>query len=261
LTLTPPAGDRSAVSSARPVAVTTHTGEPIQPVRLYFRVRNKVAVETVFRGLACVLRDGERPGTWLWMYEDEATSADLQKRINEISSDFRPVVLSEMSFPQPRSMVMRFRSPDRAVAAARFFAHRFGEAAVLERVRILNRLVRVDEASRGLIALDGLLDRHVTRIDPEVYARQMQEALASARTREEKLPAIERQQLERRGLDVPEVEDFPVAVEDEDERFTHLGNTLRLRGLRAVYHWSGRAATLAEIVQDLVTRNATGVSP
>jgi hypothetical protein len=58
------------------------------------------------------------------MYEDEATSADLQKRIDEIPSDFRPVVLSEMSFPQPRSMVMRFRSPERAVAAARFFAHR-----------------------------------------------------------------------------------------------------------------------------------------
>lgn len=112
-----------------------------------------------------------------------------------------------------------------------------------------------------MIALDSLLDRQVTRIDPEVYARQMQEALASAPRQEEKLPAIERQQAERFTLDVPEVEEFPVARDDEDGRFTHLGNTLRLRGLRAVYHWAGRAATLAEIVQDLVTRKAAGFSP
>jgi hypothetical protein len=195
------------------------------------------------------------------MYEDEATGADLLKRIDDIPEDVRPVVLSEMSFPQPRSMVMRFRSPDRAVAAARFFSHRFGEAAVLERVRILNRLIRVDEASRGLIATDRLLDRGVTHSDPEVYTQQMQEALASARTQEENRPAVERQQAERRSLDIPEVEDFPVAGKDEDERITHLGNTLRLRGLRAVYHWAGRAGTLSEIVRDLVTRNAAGFSP
>lgn len=237
-----------------PVIVTTHTGEPVQPTRLQFRIIRRPKVERVLNGLHSIFRDADRPGTRLWHYAGEAQNVELPKRTHEIAKDLQPVILADISFPEPRQLVMKFRSPDRAIAAAKFFCPRFGDDAELERVRILNRLVTPAEADRGLADIDGLLDRDVTIIDPEVGLRELDAALATGRTRAEKVAAFERYHAEKRKHDVPEVEDFPLAMEEETPTFAHLTNTLRFRSLRAFEHWKGRKITLAQLIEEILAR-------
>ena len=49
--------------------------------------------------------------------------------------------------------------------------------------------------------------------------------------------------------DVPTVEDFPLAPEEETPEFQHLANALQFRFVRAVEHWRGNThLTLTEII-------------
>jgi hypothetical protein len=49
--------------------------------------------------------------------------------------------------------------------------------------------------------------------------------------------------------DVPLVEDFPLAPEEETPEFRDLTITLQLRGIRALEHWNGNThLTLAAII-------------
>lgn len=236
------------------VVVTTHTGEPVQPARLRFRVVRRSDVERALLGLECVFRNADRSSDWQWHYSDEADGLDFPKRTDQIPKAIQPVVLAEMSFSDPRRLVMRLRSPDRAIAAARFFCPRFGDAAVLERARILNRFVTPAEAERGIVGIDQLLERRVTVIDPEEGLRELEQLLARGRTHAEKLALLMGDRAARRKRDVPEVEDFPIDMEDETPTFNHLSNALRFRGLRAYEHWRGRKVTLAELIEDTLAR-------
>jgi hypothetical protein len=234
------------VSGQLPVVVT-QTGEPHQPVRLYWKVKNRAAVLSVSRSLRCVWQDADRAGRWLWVYDDEARSIALPKGAHEVPEVHRPIVLARISFPAPGRMVMRLSSTDRGVAAAVFFSPRFGQHAVLDRCRILNRLLTAEEALPPQDA-DVLLDRQVTVIDPEAEATRIDALLDAARTPAEKRRAYEQDAISRRGQDVPEVEDFPLAMEEETDDFNHLRNTLGFRAIRAVEHWSGKQATLRDII-------------
>jgi hypothetical protein len=56
--------------------------------------------------------------------------------------------------------------------------------------------------------------------------------------------------------DVPMVEDFPLAPEEETPGFRDLTITLRLRGIRALEHWNGNThLTLAAIIVRMVEQN------
>lgn len=243
--------------------IATHTSEPVQPTRLYWKVANLVKVRRTFADLSCIWKDAERAGGWMWMYSDEATSIGLAKRPDEVPEEFRPIALSSISFPRPGAMMMRCRSPERALAAAKFFAPRFGDSAIPDRIRILNRFVTVEEAGENGPFVDKLLDQNVTFIDPEAKLARMEKALDAAKTRAEKLQVMERDQAETLARDVPEVEDFPLAMEEETEEFTHLTITLRVRSIRALEHWSGKPTKLSEVILRVfkLPHPATGVVP
>ena len=65
----------------------------------------------------------------------------------------------QVSFPAADKMIMRFRAVERAIAATLFFAPRFGQNAVPDRFRILNRLVTAEEVQREAHYCDMLLDQ------------------------------------------------------------------------------------------------------
>jgi hypothetical protein len=226
----------------------TQTGEPHQPVRLYWKVRNRSAVLSVFRGLSCVWKDADRAGYWIWVHDDEASSVPLSKRPDEVPEIYRPIALARISFPEAGRMIMRLRSAERAIGAALFFSPRLGQNATPDRIRILNRLVTADEARQGPDFPDRLLDQRVAVIDPEAEFRRREAFLDAAPTIAEKRRAYEEDARARRGHDVPEVEDFPLAMEEETEDFTHLKTTLRLRMARAVDRWSGKTVTLRDLI-------------
>ena len=228
--------------------VMTHTGEPQQPVRLYWKVKNRAALVAVFRALKCVEEDADWSGRWIWLYADEASGIELAKRPNEVPEGYRPIALSRIALPEKDKLVMRFLSPERAIAAARFFAPRFGQNAIPDRFRILNRLVTSDEATWALTYADTLLDQNVTIIDPEVEAKRVDALLDAAPTVAERRRVYEADFKARRDRDVPDVEDFPLAMEEETPEFRDLSICLRLRATRAIERWSGKPVTLRDII-------------
>lgn len=231
-----------------PPVILTETLEPTQPVRVIWKVQNRSGILGVFRGLRCVCEDAQRPGRWLWTYEHEAVSVGLGKRPDETSADGSPILLARISFPSSRQMVMRFRAPERAISATRFFGPRFGGNAVPDRIRILNRLVTADETDSGPDQLDSLLDRNVVIIDPSERMRRLDALLDKAATAAERMAVYERHAADQRVLDVPDVEDFPLAMEEDSEELSHLTTALRLRMVRAVERWFGKPTTISGII-------------
>ena len=244
-------------SSPRPLLVTM-TGDPFQPVRLYYSIPNKVAATRIFLALRCTVEEGS--GAWLWHYEEEAAALKFGRPRDELPAEVHPIILGRFRFPSKDRLVLEVRSADRAIEAAKFFGPMFGPKVVLQRARIINRLFEASEVEVGLDRLDRLLDANVVRIDPQDAEDAIEAALAGARTQEEKQRAYFAHSEERRKKDVPLVEDFPLAPEEETPEFQHLTMTLRFRGLRAYEHWKGNTLTLAEVIHRVVEDGGRGLT-
>jgi hypothetical protein len=171
--LTPMRSDR--------VLLTTSTGEPFQPVRLYYTLPAKPLVTRVLLGLRCMQEDRET-GRWEWLYQAEAEALTFARPRAELPPEVHPVVIGVLRFPKKGGMILEVRSYERAIAAAKFFAPLFGPRVVLERARIVNRFFEGTELAGGLDQLDRHLDQNVTVIDPRVAEQKMEQYLASART-------------------------------------------------------------------------------
>jgi hypothetical protein len=231
--------------------LTTLTGEPFQPARLYWSIPTRAAVTRIFTALRCVI---DEPGAraWLWLYQDEATALTFGKPYVDISSELHPIHIGRFKLPQSDRLVLEVRSFDRAVEAAKFFAPLFGAKVVLRRARVINRLFEGHEAAAGPEVLDRLLDQNVVVKDPRQAEEAFDRAMAYARTIEEKQQALLRHSDERRAKDIPLVEDFPLCPEEETSEFRDLTMTLRLRQGRALEHWHGKPVTLADFIHRIV---------
>jgi hypothetical protein len=233
--------------------LTTVTGEPLQPIRLYFSVVSKAAVTRTLLGLRCV--DEDQHGRRLvWLYQYEAAALTFGTRAHrDLPTDVHPVVIGELRFPERNRMVFAVRSADRAIEVAKFFKAILGANVSLVRARVVNRWFEASEAVAGPEPLDKLLDANVTRVDPKDAEEAFERAMAGTRTLEEKQRAMEAWAAERRRRDVPLVEDFPLHPEEETPDLRDLTMTLQLRGMRAFEHWRGNThLTLADIIHGLV---------
>lgn len=233
------------------------TGEPFQPVRLYYSVPNKVAATRIFLALRCMADDGS--GAWLWHYDEEASALTFARPRNELPPEVHPIVLGRFNFPAKDKMVLAVRSGERAIEAAKFFGPLFGEKVILRRMRIINRYFEAAEAEAGLDRLDKLLDANVVRIDSADSEKAIEAAMASARTPDEAQRAYFAYHEERRKNDVPLVEDFPLAPEEETPDFQHLAMTIRFRSIRALHHWKGSKLTLADVIHEVVENGSLGL--
>ncbi len=233
------------------VLLTTMTGEPFQPMRLYWSIPTRAVVMRVFTGLRCVV---EEPGAraWLWLYQDEATAITFARPHAEIPPDAHPIHIGRFRMPGKDQLVMELRSFERAIEAAKLFAPLLGPRSVLRRARVINRWFEGHEAADGPEVLDRVLDQNVVIKDPGKAEEAFERAMAGARTKTEKAAAFERYSQERRKEDVPLVEDFPLAPEEETPEFRDLTITLRLRQGRAAEHWKGNPITLADYIHRMV---------
>ncbi|WP_437723712.1 hypothetical protein [Sorangium sp. So ce861] len=242
----------------RPLLCTL-TGEPCQPARLYYEIPSKPFVTRILAQLRCMAEDVEE-GCWVWLYTAEAESLTFGQPHAELPAEVHPVVIGALRFPKKGGMTLEVRSLERAIAAARFFGPLLGIRVVLRRARVLNRLLGAEEMmADGPASLDRHLDRNVTVIDPRKTEERMEQYLAGARTPAEAQRALDRYHEARRRerRDVPLVEDFPLAPEEETADFMHLAMTLRLRSIRAYEHWNGNThLTLTELIHKLVEQGA-----
>jgi hypothetical protein len=154
-----------------------------------------------------------------------------------------------LRFPKSGGMTLETNSIDRAIQGARFFAPRLGPDVVAMRCRVINRCFAAHEGTSE--DLMKTLDQNVTVMDPRVAEAQLDQDFKGVRSME----AFERvasERLERRlksGEDVPLVEDFPLAPEEETPDFQHLATGLQFRLVRAVEHWRGNThLTLTAII-------------
>jgi hypothetical protein len=146
-------------------------------------------------------------------------------------------------------MTLETNSIERAIAGARFFARRLGVDVVATRCRLVNRCFAADEGQPN--KLMATLDRDVTVIDP----REAEAALSSEfkggrspKNAERAMVEFLNRKIENKE-DVPLVEDFPLAPEEETPEFQHLATMLELRLIRAMEHWRGNThLTLTSII-------------
>jgi hypothetical protein len=245
--------DLSPMRTDRPLLTTT-TGEPFQPVRLYYTIPGKPFVTRILSQLRC-MEESRQGGVWGWLYTAEATALTFGRTHAELPAHLEPVLLGVFRFPKQGGMTLQVRSFSRAIEAARFFGPILGPRVVVRRVRLINRFFGANELIDDLDLLDRHLDQNVTVIDPGASEERMNRYLAGAKTPEERLRAYERYHEDKRRerRDVPLVEDFPLAPEEETPDFMHLATTLRLREIRAYEHWNGNTHV---ILRDIIERLA-----
>jgi hypothetical protein len=239
----------------------TMTNEPVQPVRLYYSIPDRDSVSGGLRTLEC-LAEAPHEQCWQWLFQAEAASLRFGGSYEDVPKERRPIILGRIRFPTTRSMVLQTNSIARAIGAAKFFAPHLGSECTAIRCRLVNRLFAAEEGR--LEDLVKVLDQNVTVIDPREAEAAFGREFKNVRTKED-AERVAAESLERRlksKEDVPLVEDFPLAPEEETPDFRHLTFTLQLRLIRAMEHWRGNIdVTLAALIMRVVKEGVSAGDP
>jgi len=200
----------------------TSSGEPFQPIRLYYETPSMSHARQRLKRLRCLQNAGAEMA---WLYEREAKELKF-----EVSSMPPPpgTVIGRFRFQSPTVLTLQLRSLPRAREAVPFFAKVLGAQVRLSRVRIVNRFFEHSEVSKGLSELDAELDHNVTVCDAPMMNGATNELLMT------------------KAFDVPPVEDSPVPWDDSRD-FVFFRHALNLRALRALEHFNGSSRTLGQI--------------
>jgi len=228
--------------------LTTMTQEPFQPVRLYYSIPSRSFVTGRLRSLKCMVEVPDER-CWQWLFHGEAASLPIAAGYDAVPAERRPIVLGRIRFPKSGCMTMQTNSIDRAVAAARFFGPRLGPEVVALRCRVVNRCFVADEGQPN--QLMETLDQDVAVIDPREAEAAFRHDFKGVRTMADaECAATKSLQRKLAGReDVPLVEDFPLAPEEESPEFRDLATTLGFRFVRAVERWKGNTdLTLTQVI-------------
>lgn len=241
--------------------LVTRTQEPFQPVRLSYAIPDRSFVTARLRGLECLV-EAPAERCWRWLYNGEAAALQIGAGREAVSMERRPAVLGHIRFPMKGGMVIQTDSIDRAVAAAQFFAPHLSPEVVAIRCRVVNRCFAADEGQPE--KLMKTLDQEVTVINPREAEQGLARSLMGVRTMEdaERAAAASLQRRLASKEDVPMVEDFPLAPEEETPDFRHLATMLGFRLARALEHWRGNTdLTLIAIITRSVEEGLSAPRP
>ena len=219
--------------------LVTMTNEPRQPTRLYYSVPDRVRVIRKLEKLQCMVESpSER--CWQWLFHAEAAQLRFSGGgYEDVPEQKRPIVLGRIRFSTHDTMTFETNSIDRAIAGARFFAPRLGPDVVAIRRRRVDRFSLAAEGAPDPLMAN--LDQGVEVTDPRAAEAALKRTIAGTRS----LQAVERKLAEdlekrlQRQDDVPMVEDFPLAADEETPELGHLTCGLQLRVMRALEHWNG----------------------
>lgn len=235
--------------------LATMTDEPFQPVRLYYSIPDRSFVIKKLQSLKCMVEVPHEP-CWQWLFQTESASLRFSGGYNDVPKEKHPIILGRISFQNTGGMMLQTNSISRVIEGAKFFGPRFGPKVVAIRCRVVNRCFAADEGDMS--ALMKTLDKDVTVIDPREAEEAFKRDFAGVQTVEDYNRAVNvsmERKLKNRE-DVPVVEDFPLAPEEETPDFQDLTIALQLRGIRALEHWNGNThLTLAAVIVRMVEQN------
>ncbi|MBV8885083.1 MAG: hypothetical protein JO235_13955 [Chroococcidiopsidaceae cyanobacterium CP_BM_RX_35] len=170
--------------------LSTRTGEPYQPARVYYQVSNQKTVIGAFQKLRCMDFDRER-NRRVWLYEHEAAKKlRFTKPHNQIPKQFRPVIIGDFTFRGEEQMLLDLRSLERVIKAIDFFAKRINHrVAKATHVRVVNRYFSSQEMPQGNLvgevppSLDMFFDlqKVETAITSSILAKVQQLSAESSR--------------------------------------------------------------------------------
>ena len=131
--------ERSDNSEQKGIMFTV-TGEIYQPVRLYYKLLNKHAVQDNFKKMRCMDYD-EKRDRWVWLYLAEANKISFSKPYDQIPKHAHPIVIGSFFTKADDEMYLDIRSIERAVEAVLFFDKHIDRSfAKVTHVAVLNRL-------------------------------------------------------------------------------------------------------------------------
>ena len=223
------------------VLVSTITGEPQQPVRIYYQVFNQKTVLGVFKKLRCVYFE-KLAARWRWMYEHEAKKLRFETSYQKIPKENRPVVIGDFFFRGSKEMLLEVRSFVRATKAIEFFDRRINRhAAKVTKIRVVNKLFDANEPSVKEL-LEPPYDRFFDRDDvaipnPDEVEKKMKKMAEEHEEPERRMAAFMAYMEETAKETLPEVSEIPVRFYEEG--ITSLELALTLRNIETIQHWQG----------------------
>ena len=234
--------------------IVTSTGELFVPTRLTFRIDSCARARRSLRAMQCMKPVGKDRFEWQLAGEAEELGVPIPSGIPAGQA----LILGHVSLHKKRgseTMRLECRSTKRILLGAHFFTKHIPNSVPVN-ARVINRLFAHSEGSPE--ALLERLDQNVTVIDVEANIRRSEERWDAANIRTmadaERHAARDIEERIASRKDVPEVEDFPLAPEEETPDFYHLRTTFMLREMRAMRRWNGEDVTLPEIILELTNQ-------
>ena len=216
----------------------TTTGEIYQPVRLYYRIFNKSAIESRFRTLRCMDIDMEN-GRWVWLYIEEARKISFPYPYKQIPNALHPIVIGSFFTKVDDEMYLDIRSIERASEAILFFdKHLDRSFAKVTHAAILNRLP-FDNPKSARFNFDEFFDNdEMVVLNPDQMVDDLEKVTLGVDDINERRLIASDFLKKSLGNDFPDAEKFPVHYyEDGIDLFK---DALRLRQTVAFARWQGK---------------------
>ncbi len=223
--------------------VVTKTGEPYQPIRVYFRISNPKTVQGAFKKLRCVIWD-DHHNSWVWLYEQEARKLRFDISYKDVDKADRPLILAEMTFPSPTEMYFDTRSIDRALYGIEFFSRRINwRIAEATRLRIVNHLFSGGQVQQRPLNqyFSEFFDRPDVKVpNPEELEAKLDELEATHADSDEREEALSAFLDAEASQPLAEVEELP--VDFKELGMMPLTMALKMRQIEAFERWNGNTS-------------------
>ena len=235
--------------------ITNVTGEPYQPVRLYYNISNKESVLNIFRKLQC-LEFHSPSDRWYWFYSEEAKKIRFEKSYNKISKENGNISLGYFIFLDNEKMILEVRSFERVLAAISFFKTRLNwRIAEPVKLRLVNKLsscsVDVNPKPPSSFADFFDQDNNVVVHDPEGLTKEIELISSQYASEIEKNEAITSYMENKSKYPLSEIEEIPVNIHGHG--LSILEMALKMRQIEAWEHWEGnKSFTQYDLIQKIL---------
>lgn len=237
------------------VLVSTRTGEPYQPARIYYQVFNLKTVFGVFKKLRC-MNYVPQQNRWQWLYDHETKKLRFEISYNKIDKEYRPIVLGDFFFRGDQEMVLDVRSCDRALRAIEFFQKRINpRAAQITKLRVVNRYFNANDQDEAELQppFDHFFEQADIYIpDPTELEQKIKSLEQEYENTEDRMVAFNQFLEEKNKQVMPEIEEIPFYA-DEEYEVERLKMAFTLRNIQALNHWNGNTSfTTHDAIQQAI---------
>jgi hypothetical protein len=229
----------NGINAGQNQLLTTMTGEIIQPVRIYYKIKDKSAVKRVFSKLKCVDFDANND-RFVWQYEKEAKKLKFDKPYADIPAAYHPLVIGAFFTSETDEMYLETRSFERALAAIPFFdKYLKNYMAEISDIAIINRLFSSEDGIEGF----NELFKNAKIINPEEKLAEFERLIKQGNT-------IESILADKKQSRLPLAERFPSNFYEDG--IDALKFTFQGRKYVAMQHWNGNTEyTLGDYISEV----------